>query len=298
MRVFSRKRLLPATALVAVLCASIGAPSVEAARIGVLSNANAAAVAADFSSHITGHTFTAVDVSGGPPSAASLTASFDEILLFEDGVFSGATDVGNAVFQFASAGHPVILGTFYDQDRSDRTKTPANYPNPPLLPANGWGSLETIDPNTTDGFGTSYEQRILNGATIVEHPLTAGVTSLFADATHGYAGGNQAKPGTQVLATWTEPNQNGQPDPAIALRIHGRVCTMHIGIAPDYSVYGAFGSAYGGNFYQAWQNAFDFGANDCNVAVPVPALSAATPTVLALLIALLAAFMLRRRQAR
>ena len=212
-------------------------------------------------------------------------------------VGGGPTAVGNAVYQFALAGHTVVLGTFYDQDRSDRTKTPPNFPNPPLAPANGWGALETIDPNTTDGYGTAYAQRLMNGATIVHHPLTLGVTSLFADATHGYAGGNQAKPGTHVLATWIEPNQNGNPDPAIALRVHGQVCTIHIGIAPDYSVYGAYGSAYGGNFYQVWQNAFDFGANDCQ-GPPVPALSAATPAVLALMLAFLAALVLRRRQSR
>ena len=75
-------------------------------------------------------------------------ANFDVLLLFEDSVFSNATAVGNRVAEFANSGHAVVLGTFYDQDRSDALAgTPAPH---------GWGNLETIDPNTTDGVGTAY----------------------------------------------------------------------------------------------------------------------------------------------
>ena len=68
---------------------------------------------------------------------------------------------------------------------------------------------------------------------MVAHPLTAGVTALAA--TTGFAGGNQAKPGTTVVATWTQPNARGLPDPAIAYRITGAACVIQIGIAPDYA---------------------------------------------------------------
>ena len=75
-----------------------------------------------------------------------------------------APAVGNTVAAFARTGRPVVLGTFYDQDRSD---------GPPEFTPHGWGDLETIDPNVTDGVGTSYEPRTLGSS--VAHPLTVGV---------------------------------------------------------------------------------------------------------------------------
>ena len=160
----------------------------------------------------------------------------------------------------------MVLGTFYDQDRSDSV-------NPALLvPSHGWGALELIDPNTTDGIGVSTDgtgvpnlPRVLNAASIVPHPLTKGVTALGAAS--GFAGGNQAKAGTIVLANWTEPNARGLPDPAIAYRVTGAACVIQIGIAPDYAV--GVGIGYGnftGDFYRVWTNAFDFAATSCGAS--------------------------------
>jgi hypothetical protein len=90
-------------------------------------------------------------------------------------------------------------------------------------------------------------------------PAHQGVTAL--SAVSGFAGGNQAKTGTIVLANWTEPNARGLPDPAHRLRVTGAACVIQIGIAPDYAV--GVGTGYGnftGDFYRVWSNAFDFAA--------------------------------------
>jgi hypothetical protein len=240
--------------------AALLAPA-EAARVGVMSNNYAAATAFDFASRIPGHAFSPIDVSGTVPSLQDLLTAYDVILLFEDSpttnLFAGATVVGNTVASFAAAGRPVVIGSFYDQDRSD---------NRAFAP-HGWGALEALDPNTTDGVGTSYAARTLNAATLVPHPLTAGVASLFASAGTGFAGGNEAKPGTTVVAWWTQPNAHGAPDPAIAFRTTGAACVIQVGIAPNYAVYGTLNAAYGGDFYRVWQNAFDFAAGKCRAPV-------------------------------
>ncbi len=245
------------------------AGTAHAARVAVLSDAYASATAANFAANVSGDTFTGIDVSTSVPSLATLLANYDVILLFEDGVFANSTAVGTRVAEFARAGRGVVLGTFYDQDRSDATggtTTP-----------HGWGDLENIDPNTTDGVGTPYAVRTLDPASIVKHPLTFKVTTLSAlqGAPGPYAGGNQAKPGTTVVAAWLQPNARGLVDPAIAYRRTGMACVIHIGIAPDYPVlptFSDYGIDFGGNFYQAWKNAFDFGAADCG-AHPIPTLS-------------------------
>gem|GEM_PF-1978091 len=282
-----------ALAAVISLASLAAAPYAHAARVGVLSNRNFDFVAGDLSAHISGHHFTAVDVSNGPPDLPTLMASYDEILLFEDRLFQSAPAVGDAVYQFAEAGRPVILATFYDQDRSDRS-------GQALGQAHGWGQLETIDPNTTDTFGAQPNPKSLNAGSLVAHPLTVGVSSLFANpiAGIGYAGGNQAKPGTLVLAAWAQPNANNQVDPAIALRLLPTSCVMMIGMAPVLPLDGTIGTDFGGDYYQVWKNAFDFGAGNCGRGWIVPALSPALLAAMGLLLFTLAAFTLRRRGAR
>ncbi len=99
------------------------------------------------------------------------------------------------------------------------------------------------------------------------HPLTAGVLSLFAAPGTGFAGGNEAKPDSIVVANWIQANARGARDPAIAYRITENACVIHIGIAPNYASYGNYGAAFGGDYYRVWQNAFDFGASKC--ALPI-----------------------------
>ena len=133
--------------MLACFVAALAVSPAYAARVGVLSNKYALETANDFAAKIPGHTFTGVDTWTTVPTLASLTSAFDVLLVFEDGVFANSTAVGDVATAFANAGRPVVLGTFYDQDRSDRA-------NPALvIPAHGWGALEGIDPSTTDGIG-------------------------------------------------------------------------------------------------------------------------------------------------
>jgi hypothetical protein len=271
-----------------------------AARVGVVSNAFSSETAADFNARVAGHTFSAIDVTL-IPSTATLTANFDVLLVFEDSTFTDSVTVGNRVAAFAQTGRAVVLGTFYDQDRSDAA--------PALMP-HGWGALESIDPNTTDGKGTGYAPRTLNAASLLAHPLTQGITSLEA---REFAGGNQAKAGTIVAAYWQESNARGLPDPAIAYRVTGPACVIHIAIAPNYPTVGVPGVDFAGDFHAVWKNAFDFAAAGCAVAtedpgvpgvpgvpsVPgahaIPTLSSYALALMALLLAALGARAFRRR---
>ena len=239
----------------------------HAARVAILSNAWSAETAADFNAKIVGHVFTGIDVSSKIPTLDTLLANYDAILLFEDTVFVNATAVGNRVADFANAGRGVVIGTFYDQDRSDATTGTA-------LP-HGWGALEAIDPNTTDGNGTAYAVRTLAASSLVASPLTRGVHSLAAlrGSPGPYAGGNQAKPGTTVVAAWTQRNAHGGVDPAIAYRVTGEACVIEIAIAPQYAVlpkFNVYGIDFAGDFYRAWANAFDFAAAHCRSPAIVP----------------------------
>lgn len=271
---------LSIAALVLVL-----AGSASAARVGVLSNRYSAETAASFTANLSGHAFTGIDVTGGAPAVQALLQNYDVLLLFEDGVFASSTSVGDVVAQFAISGRPVIVGTFYDQDRSDVA-------NPALQPPHGWGALESLDPNATDGIGVPTDPaglpnapRNLDPASIVAHPLTQGITALFSQA---FAGGNQAKPGSLVLANWTQPNARAQPDPVVSYRLTGRACVIGVGIIPHYAVIGAAGTNFSGDYFRLWQNAFDFAGANCGVIPIVPTLGEYGAAGLALLLTALA----------
>ena len=250
--------------LAAFVVGSLMATPSLAARVGVLSNALSVQTAADYRAKVPENNYTPIDVSTTVPSLDYLVANFDVLLLFEDSVFANATAVGNRVAEFANSGHAVVLGTFYDQDRSDALAgTPAPH---------GWGNLEAIDPNTTDGIGTAYALRTLSSDSIVAHPLTQGVASLAAIRGNPgpYAGGNQAKVGTVVVASWSQRNARGEQDPAIDYRVTGAACVIHIGIAPQYGVvanFNTYGTDFNGDFYRVWSNAFAFGAERCVIGI-------------------------------
>jgi hypothetical protein len=295
---FSRigHRLAAVCGMIAVCALAVAMSPAHAARVGVLSNKYAVETAADFAAKIPGHTFAGVGTFASVPTLPSLIGAYDVLLVFEDGRFANSKAVGDVAAAFANAGRPVVLGTFYDQDRSDSA-------NPALtvIPVpGGWGALESIDPDTTDGIGVRTDAtgfpnlpRVLNAATIVPHALTKGVTAL--GATSGFAGGNQAKAGTVVLANWTELNALGLSDPAIAYRLTGTTCVVQIGIAPDYAV--GVGLGYGGftgDFYLVWKNAFDFAANSCGISNNIPALSDGG-LALTVLLVVAVAFSQRRR---
>ena len=250
-----RPRASVARLVIALTAAAALAAPAHAARVGILSNKYATETAADFNARIPAHKFSAIDTGTVTPSLQALQNDFDVLLVFEDSTYSNATSVGNVAAAFATAGHTVVLGAFYDQDRSDA---------PASIPPHGWGTLETLDPNTTDGTGTPYAARTLDVATMQNHPLTAGITALSSAK---FAGGNAAKPGTVVVANWTQVNAKGGRDPAIAYRVTGNACVIQLAIAPNYPVLGVSGTDYGGDFHRAWQNAFDFGAAHCVVPI-------------------------------
>ncbi|MCC6196568.1 MAG: IPTL-CTERM sorting domain-containing protein [Burkholderiales bacterium] len=275
--------------LLAVL--AIAAPA-HAARVGILSNKYASETAAIFAVNIPGHTFTAVDTAAAVPALNSLTTSFDVLLVFEDSTYGNAPAVGNVVAAFAQAGKAVALGAFYDQDRSD---APAS-----VFP-HGWGALEQLDPNTTDGVGTPYAPRTLDTATMQRHPLTTGIAAL---ASAKFAGGNSAKAGTTVVAYWNQPNAKGEKDPALAYRITDEACVIQFAIAPNYPVIASAGTDFSGDFYRAWSNVFDFAAARCAPAAAfdpggnpanVPTLSQWSLLLTVLLVGALAFGPLRRR---
>lgn len=277
----------------AVLCGV--AAHADAARVAVMSNRYSLETAADFNARIPTHTFTAIDTSFTIPSLKSLIDGFDVILLYEDQTFANAPAAGNVVAAFANSGRAVVIGAFYDQDRSDAN--PANSPH-------GWGALEGIDPNTTDGVGTPDAPRTLNVATMQRHVLTRGITSLYSAR---YAAGNQAKSGTTVLAYWTESNARVKPDPAIAYRITGAACVIHIAIAPNYPAIGVAGTDFSGDFHRAWKNGFDFAAGGCvgssidalgPEASAIPTLSAWSLGLTMLLLGAVGFTTLRSRRAR
>ncbi len=274
--------------------AFLAAPA-EAARVGILTNRYATQTAADFANRIPSHTFTGVDTASVSPTLPTLLAAYDVLLIFEDMTYPNAPAVGNVAAAFANAGRAVVIGAFYEQDRSDGL--PSNSPH-------GWGDLEKLDPNTTDGVGTPYAPRSLDPASIKAHPLTAGVTTLTSAK---FAGGNNAKDGTVVVANWNVPNALGKPDPAIAFRLTGVACVIHIAIAPNYPLLGATGAAYGGDFTRVWQNAFDFGAAGCKPPfglapggnpANVPTLSEWSLLLTLLLVGGAGAWTLRRREPR
>ncbi len=285
-------RARAARVLIVFAAALMAAAPVAAARIGILTNKFGTQTAADFNASMAGHTFTAVDTSAAIPTLAALTSAFDAILIFEDTTYGNAPSVGNVAAAFARTGRPVVLGTFYDQDRSDAPAT--NTPH-------GWGALEQLDPNTTDGTGTPYAPRTLDVATLAVHPLTAGLKSLSSAK---FAGGNQPKPGTTVVAWWKEPNALGKPDPAIAYRITDAACVIQVAIAPNYPSLPDAATGFSGDFHRAWRNAFDFAAKGCiaSTSEAAPPEAAAIPTLsplgLALTVLLVgagAAFQRRRR---
>src|SRR6185369_7433345 len=114
-----RLRVPVACALFAFIAAIAVALPAHAARVGVLSNKYATETAADFNARIPSHVFTAIDTSIAIPTLQSLSSSYDVILVFEDSTYDNATAIGNVAAAFANTGRTVVLGAFYDQDRSD-----------------------------------------------------------------------------------------------------------------------------------------------------------------------------------
>lgn len=217
-------------------------PKTIEAECFILSNNYADTCALDFTLKIPDVDFAWMDISTETPAFLNMSA-FDVVLLFEDGLLANATNVGSAVYDFVMAGGNLVIGTFYEQDRSDIT---AHTPY-------GWGPLETIDPFTSDGQGCEYTNDTLDVSSVITHPITSGVQSLWC---HSYHGGVSAKADTVVVANWTSANYLGEDCPLAGYRIlENGQRAVQISVYPNYAYYNTSGDAIGGDFYTLWANA-------------------------------------------
>jgi hypothetical protein len=198
-----------------------------------------AAIRDSFPLYMPGFTFDTMYVGSQTPSLATLQA-YRLVLLYEDGLFPNSVNVGDTVAAYVQAGGNVVIGTFYWQDRSDNQE----------FNGAGWGALEALDPFFGPE-GSEYRPDSLHAPSVVAHPMTAGVTSLYVPSYHG---GVVAKPGTTVLAYWSDACSLCSPDnqtPMVGYRIEtGGQRIVGVSMAPQYAMYGG----YRGDFYRLWGN--------------------------------------------
>ena len=206
------------------------------------------AILNSFSPRMPGIRFDTMDVALQTPTLQTLSA-YRAVLLYEDGLFTNSTNVGDVVYQYVQLGGNLILGTFYWQDRSDNTRFPQ---------AAGWGSLEMIDPFLGPQ-GSEYVPDVLDVAGIVPHPITAGVNSLNVPSFHG---GVVAKPGTTVLASWSD----GVPLVGFVIENLGQRL-VGVSIAPHYDLYGGVT----GDFDVLWENVIRWALGGSVPSVPAQA---------------------------
>jgi hypothetical protein len=228
----------------------VGYPGVEATltaeasgvaasgRVLVVSNFEPgnSTILTEFSSRMPGIELDTMDVTVQTPTLAFL-ATFQAVLVYEDGLFANALSVGDVIYDYVQAGGNVVIGTFYWQDRSDNS----------VFGSPGWGNLEMIDP-FLGPLGSEYDIDDLDPASIVAHPLTAGVNTLSVTA-RGFHGGVAAKEGTTVVASWSDGV------PLIGYRTEpGGQRLVAVSVYPAYEWYGN----YSGDLYVIWENALRF----------------------------------------
>jgi len=248
------KSLIITAMFLVSLVAVINPVSAQNINCLVISNQYAPGCAADLQSNTNGITFDSWNANTTP--SLSFLRGYDVVLLLEDGTFPNAPNIGNVVYNYVVGGGNLVIGTFYEQDRSDSG-------------GNGWGNLETIDPFTTDTVGCKYAADSMDPTTIVSHPIMHGVSSLWMTS---YGGGNSPKPGTTVLAYWTNPNFLGQPDPLVGFKFVDSSRLVHISIIPHYGAIRTYGVDFGGDFYTLWENAIKWAAQGKRVfANPIAA---------------------------
>jgi len=221
----------------------------------ILSNDWADTCALDFTLKIAEVDFAWMDVSVNTPSISNVSA-YDVVLLFEEGIFANAPNVGSTVYEYVMAGGNLVIGTFYEQDRSDINSTIT------FWTPYGWGPLETIDPFTSDTKGCEYSYDELNVSSLVPHPITFGVQSLWSN---NYNGGVHAKPSTVVVANWTGPNYVGEDCPLAGYRIQEngqRVVQISV-----YPATASLGNETGGDFYTLWANSLIWAATKADTVL-------------------------------
>ncbi|MCA9718144.1 MAG: DUF4215 domain-containing protein, partial [Myxococcales bacterium] len=228
----------------------------QAAEILVISNNNSATTVADFTANTMGHNYTAYNGANMTPTLDELN-QYDGVLLFENGLFSNAANLGDAVAAwYAEGGKCVVIGTFYWQDRSDNPKYANNF---------GWGALEDIDVFTAEAEACEYNSDSMDPNSIIGHPVTEGVMTLSAGS---YRGGVTAKADTTVLAKWLTPNLNNLDDPVVGVREDANGGKfVGISIFPDYEDHGNYGQDFNGDFHLLFENAFTWCTTNCGDGV-------------------------------
>lgn len=170
-----------------------------------------------------------------PAPTLAYLATFDVVLLYENGSFGG-TDVGNVVAQYVGLGGNVVIGTFYWQD--------------------SWGAFGALEPFVSGG--SEYSAGSLDPSSLVAHPLTEGVTAVSANS---YGGGGLDRTGTTVLARWL----SGRPLIGYRTESGGqRIVGVNLFVAHGY--YGGIS----GDFYQIWDNALRWAAAGSTPVAPAP----------------------------
>jgi MYXO-CTERM domain-containing protein len=213
---------------------ALGSLPAHAANVLVIGNNNEVFVADDFAAN-TSHVFSSWNANFTP--TLEDLQQYEAVLLYENGNFGNAPNVGDVVAQYAEQGGGVVTATFFLQDHS-------------LSSGIGWGALEQYDPFLPSGGGCEYNSDDLDPATIVDHPITTGVAMIHANS---YRGGASAKADATVLALWSTPNPDFGPDPVVGFRQEGNACVVGITIFPD----GSFND-FSGDVYILFDNALEF----------------------------------------
>ena len=246
-----------ARVLFALFAAVAAATPVHAARVGVLSNKYATETAADFN---TQHSGACVHGDRHVACAADVAVA-DQRLRRRAGVRGFDLRQCHGGRQRRSPRSPTPAAPWSSARSTTRTAPTV----PPSTRQHGWGALEQIDPNTTDGTGDRpYAPRTLDTASLMLQHRADRRASPRCHAAPSSPAATRPRPGTTVVAYWTEPNARGQPDPAIAFRITGAACVIQIGHRAGLSrSASAPAPTSAATSTVAWKNAFDFGANRC-----------------------------------
>ncbi len=162
-----------------------------------------------------------------PPGIETLR-TYDVVLLYQNGLFDEAVELGDELARYVELGGNVVFGSFYWQGRSDGG-----------LGSPGWGRLERMDPFSA-GSGL-YSASTLGDVT--PHALTDGVVSLSSS---GYRGGVSAKAGTTVVASWAD----GVPLVGYRQETAGQRLVA-VSLYPAHHAHGGVG----GDYERLWQNA-------------------------------------------
>lgn len=167
-------------------------------------------------------------------------ARFDAVLLFANGQFAESRTLGSEIAAYVAAGGNLVIGSFYWQNRSDSN-----------LGSAGWGTLEAVDPfaslvdPVTGVGGATYRADslgvVVTGDVATNDALVQGLTRLTST---GFRGGAAAKPGTTVVARWSD----GTPLAGYRILPGGQRLVA-------ISLFPASGPAAGGDVLALWRNA-------------------------------------------